>query len=87
MTNTGAVLWIYKLLNQAYFFTTNFAINDTTQLGFFTLRLTMISGNNITSTATVNTSSLVNITSLSITCEDNDNEVEALLVNGVLIIQ
>lgn len=86
MTNTGAVLWIYTLRGQTYgrTFTNSFAVNDTTQLGVFTLTVAMISGNNLTTVATVSTSSLINITSLNIMCRDSDNEMEAFLVNGTL---
>ena len=85
-TNTGILIW-REGSNQLQINCTTIlsGLKETEQLGIFTVGLTRISGNNLTSTATVNTSSLFN-TSLSITCGDNDIEVEALLINGVYVV-
>ena len=64
-------------------------LNVPVQHGVFTVQLTMVSsdGNNYTSIATVSVSSLVNITTLTMTCDDNGDGIgeNALLINGIMI--
>ena len=84
-TNTTRLSWIYE--GNLVSFNSTFSTPNESQhlLGVFTIRLTMVQGNNLTSTATVNVSSLVNIATLNITCDDNDDGLdgeEATLING-----
>ena len=89
MTTTTAILWIYNQTGVQIFYNNNDRpINVSEQLGVFSVQLTMVSadGNEYTSTATVNASSLVNITTLTISCNGNGTLVgqqHAQLINGM----
>ena len=82
-TDSSLLTWTYDSSYQISY-TTSSTVNDTGQLGNFTVRLTMISsGNILTSTATINISSLVNVTTVSIACGDGLSSEEASLINGM----
>ena len=81
MTNTTAILWIYNHTNQLQqiFYNNDYRpINKLEQLGVFSVQLTMVSadGYNYTSTATVNGSSLVNISTLTISCDGDGDGID-----------
>ena len=80
-TDSSLLTWIDESSNQKSY-TTSSALNVSAQLDIFTVQLTMINGNILTSTATVNVSSLINITTLRISCGDGLNREDALLING-----
>ena len=92
MTNNTAIQWLQQnagLLPVVYNNDSiNNSINVPVQHGAFTIRLTMVSadGYDYTSTATVNASSLGNITTITLTCDDNGDGIgkNALLINGKL---
>ena len=86
-TDTGILIWGNG--SNTAFYTIFSGLGDPPkQLGNFTVRLTMIgSGNDLTSTATVNVSSLhlTNSTNINIICRDGMSTTRlALLINGVL---
>ena len=99
MTNTGALLWVLQWegkgtkssLISVYRRSTS-TVNKTESLGFFETRLTDIDGDNLTSTATINTSSLLNIsttttTTITLVCDDtgdarSDVNASLIIVNG-----
>ena len=89
MADNTAILWIYQNTNLRFYNNFSKPINMPEQHGIFTIRLTMVSadGYNYTSTATVSVSSLINITTLTITCDDNGDGIggkDAILINGML---
>ena len=82
-TDSSLLTWSYDSSYQIYYATSSM-VNDTGQLGNFTVRLTMIGfGNMLTSTATINISSLVNVNNVSIACGDGMTIEEASLINGM----
>ena len=89
MTDTTALSWLQQDSNLMSLVYNNFdrPLNVPVQHGVFTVQLTMVSsdGNNYTSVATVSISSLVNITTLNMTCDDNGDGIgeNALLINGI----
>ena len=89
MTDTTALLWQYSNLIPLVYNSFSRPLNVPVQHGVFTVQLTMVSsdGNNYTSIATVSVSSLVNITTLTMTCDDNGDGIgeNALLINGIMI--
>ena len=101
MADTGALLWLQRWpweekgtksssspIITIYRRSTSSTVNDTGSLGFFETKLTDIDGDNLTSTATINTSSLLNIsttttTSITLVCDDTGdarNDVNASLI-------
>ena len=92
MTDTTALSWLQQDSNLIPLVYNNFSrpLNVPVQHGVFTVQLTMVSsdGNNYTSIATVSVSSLVNITTLTMTCDDDGDGIgeNALLINGIINI-
>ena len=101
MTDTGALLWLQcwpweekgtKSSSSpiTVYRRSTSTVNDTGCLGFFEIKLTDIDGDNLTSTATINTSSLLNIsttttTTITLVCDDTAGDARSD-VNASLII-
>ena len=96
MTDTGALLWVQRWDEEAtlpiYYRRSTSTVNDMGSVGYFETKLTDIDGDNLTSTATINTSSLLNIsttttTTITLVCDDtgdakSDVNASLIIMNG-----
>ena len=80
ITDTRALVWRETLTNDQEFFDTSSAVNDTKQLGEFTVQLVGVSGSIFNSTATLANASVFDgtLTSIVIFCADNAQGQEEL---------
>ena len=82
LTTSEALVWIYNMGSTTVYQTIN-KEGDTKSNGGFMFNLTDISGNNLTSTATINITSNVTITCSATGVVDDPNNVElTILVLG-----
>ena len=96
MTDTGALLWVQRWDEEAtspmtVYRRSTSRVNDMVSVGFFETKVTDIDGDNLTSIATINTSSLLNIstttTTVTLVCDDtgdakSDVNASLIILNG-----